>query len=37
VTGTNVAILSGVGVLLVGVGALLFMMRRRRDTTKFVA
>jgi LPXTG-motif cell wall-anchored protein len=37
VTGTNVAILGGVGVLLVGVGALLFMMRRRRDTTKFVA
>lgn len=37
VTGTNVAVLSGVGVLLVGVGALLFALRRRRDATKFVA
>lgn len=39
VTGTNVAVLTSAGVLLigVGVGAVLFVMRRRRETTKFVA
>jgi LPXTG-motif cell wall-anchored protein len=37
VTGTNVGILAGIGVLLVGAGAALFAVRRRRDATKFVA
>ncbi|NJC72796.1 LPXTG cell wall anchor domain-containing protein [Planosporangium thailandense] len=36
VTGANVAAVAGVGVVLVAIGAL-FVLRRRRDTTKFVA
>jgi LPXTG-motif cell wall-anchored protein len=36
VTGTNVGIIAGAGVLLIGVGAMLFVVRRRRGT-RFVA
>jgi LPXTG-motif cell wall-anchored protein len=37
VTGTNVGILAGAGVLLIAVGALLVIARRRRNTVKFIA
>src|SRR6266487_3119528 len=37
VTGANAGMLAGAGLLLVAVGAMLFVVRRRRDATKFVA
>jgi LPXTG-motif cell wall-anchored protein len=37
VTGTNVGILAGAGVLLIAVGALLVVARRRRNAVKFTA
>jgi LPXTG-motif cell wall-anchored protein len=37
VTGTNVGILAGAGVLLIALGALLLVARRRRNAVKFTA
>jgi LPXTG-motif cell wall-anchored protein len=36
VTGANAGLIAGAGALLIGIGAVLFV-RRRRETTKFVA
>jgi LPXTG-motif cell wall-anchored protein len=36
-TGANVGVLAGAGVLLVAVGVALFLIRRRRNSVKFVA
>jgi LPXTG-motif cell wall-anchored protein len=37
VTGTNTWFVAGAGVALVAFGAVLFLLRRRRESVKFVA